>query len=100
MAAFGAAQSRIFPATLLEIKDADGLRSAIEWHARTDGTLLSRCVRVIRRHHGACEDLVRLRGGSVRAVKGMMPDDFRPEELVAECCQRDATSLSIQMPMT
>jgi hypothetical protein len=22
---------------------------------------------------------VRLRGGSVRAVKGMMPDDFRPE---------------------
>ena len=51
MAAFDANQSRIFPAKL-EIKDADALRSAIAWHARTDGTLLSQCVRALRRQHG------------------------------------------------
>ena len=59
MAAFGANnQSRIFPAKL-EIKDADALRSAIAWHARTDGTLLSQCVRALRRQHGVYEDLTR-----------------------------------------
>ena len=60
MAAFGAAnnQSRIFPAKL-EIKDPDALRSAIAWHARTDRTLLSQCVRSLRRQHGIYEDLQR-----------------------------------------
>ena len=75
MAAFGANnQSRIFPAKL-EIKDPDALRSAIAWHARTDGTLLSQCVRALRRQHGVYENLAR------------KDEPFRrelPEGLVAE----------------
>ena len=75
MAAFGANnQSRIFPAKL-EIKDADALRSAIAWHARTDGTLLSQCVRALRRQHGVYEDLA---GKEEPFRRGL------PEGLVAE----------------
>ena len=74
MAAFDANQSRIFPAKL-EIKDADALRSAIAWHARTDGTLLSQCVRALRRQHGVYEDLQRKEGPFRRGL---------PEGLVAE----------------
>ena len=75
MAAFGANnQSRIFPAKL-EIKDPDALRSAIAWHARTDGTLLSQCVRALRRQHGVYEDLA---GKEEPFRRGL------PEGLVAE----------------
>lgn len=78
MAAFGAAQARIFPAKL-EIKEPDGQRSAIEWHARTDGTLLSQCVRAMRRQHGVYDDLTRKDEPETSVMRGLLP-----ERLVAE----------------